>query len=358
MIVRWQRTLWASIAAGWMLIAVSYTFNYFYYSHHYVEIFSTPPTFLQMLVWEIPYWILWAALAPVVFEITRRFPLERESWMRNAAIHVAACLALTVGHRIVYLALCRMLFVDAYRNIPTLLDLYRSDLLFNLPTGFMSYATFLLAGNIQTVALKASRLEAQLAKAELQALKSQLQPHFLFNTLNSISALQLTDLDAANRMTARLGDFLRLTLEASGTIEVPLHREIEFLQSYLEIERVRFQDRLTVQIDVDPDVLDIPVPNLILQPIVENALRHGIGSRIGPGRIAIAATRHGDRLRIEVRDNGKGLSTTGTAGRERVGIANTKARLQQFYGEAHYFEMIDAPEGGVIVTLEMAGSRI
>ena len=124
-----------------------------------------------------------------------------------------------------------MLFVDAYRNIPTLLDLYRSDLLFNLPTGFMSYATFLLAGNIHTVALKASRLEAQLAKAELQALKSQLQPHFLFNTLNSISALQLTDLDAANRMTARLGDFLRLTLEASGTIEVPLRREIEFLQS-------------------------------------------------------------------------------------------------------------------------------
>src|SRR5262245_20559491 len=264
---RRQNAIWASIAVGWMLIAVSYTFNYFHYSHHYVEIFTTPPTFLQMLVWEIPYWILWAALAPVVFEITRRFPLRREVWLKNVLVHMAACLVLTVGHRMIYLAICRMLYVDAYRNIPTLLDLYRSDLFFNLPTGFMSYATFLLVGNVQTVSLRASLLEAELAKAELQALKSQLQPHFLFNTLNSISALQLTNVEAANRMTARLGDFLRLTLEASGVNEVPLRREIEFLESYLEIERVRFQDRLEVSLDVDPDVMNVQVPNLILQPI-------------------------------------------------------------------------------------------
>src|SRR5215510_13688949 len=111
MILRWQRTLWASIAAGWMLIAVSYTFNYFHYSHHYVEIFTTPPTFLQMLVWEIPYWILWAALAPVVFLITRRFPLERESWRRNAFIHVVAGIALAIAHRVIYLPICWVLYV-------------------------------------------------------------------------------------------------------------------------------------------------------------------------------------------------------------------------------------------------------
>jgi len=217
-----------------MLIAVSFTFNYFYYAHHYVEIFTRPPTFMQMLVWEIPYWILWAAMAPLVFGITKRFPLDRESWTRNALVHIVACFVLTVGHRLVYLALCRWLYVDAYRNVPTLLDLYSSDLLFNLPTGFMSYGTFLLVGNViefyrryQAGALKASRLETQLAKAELQALKSQLQPHFLFNTLNSISALQLTNVEAANRMTASLGDFLRLTLEASGVNEVPLRRELD-----------------------------------------------------------------------------------------------------------------------------------
>ena len=238
---RRQRVLWASIAVGWMLIAVSFTFNYYYYSHHYVEIFSTPPTFLQMLVWEIPYWILWAALAPLVFAITRQFPLEREFWLRNGFIHLAACVSLTVGHRLVYLALCRLLYVDAYRNIPTLLDLYSSDLFFNLPTGFMSYATFLLVGNV-------IHFYSRSAQAELQALKAQLQPHFLFNTLNSIAALQMTDVDAANRMTARLGEFLRFTLETSGMNEIPLRREVEFLQSYLEIERIRFQDRLSVRL--------------------------------------------------------------------------------------------------------------
>ncbi len=355
----WHRTLWVSIVAGWMLIAVSFTFNYFYYSHHYVEIFTTPPTFVQMLVWEIPYWILWALMAPLVFAITRRFPLDRALWTRNAFVHIFACVVLTVAHRLVYLAICRMLYVDAYRNIPTLIDLYRSDLLFNLPTGFMSYGTFLLVGNViefygryQAGALKASQLETQLAKAELQTLKSQLQPHFLFNTLNSISALQLTNVDAANRMTARLGDFLRLTLEASGVNEVPLRREIEFLESYLEIERVRFQDRLSVRIDVPKEALDIPVPNLILQPIVENALRHGIGSRIGPGNISISATCSGNELRIEVRDDGQGLKTPG---HERVGVANTRARLQQMYGDAQRFEMMNAPEGGVVVAIVTPG---
>jgi len=352
-----HRSLWASIAAAWMLIAVSFTVNYFHYAHHYVEIFTARPTFLQMLVWEIPYWVLWAALAPVVFAITRRFPLERESWARNACVHAIACFGLTLGHRLVYLAICRMLYVDAYRNIPTLIDLYRSDLFFNLPTGFMSYATFLLVGNVfefyaryQAGAVKASQLEAQLAKAELHALKSQLQPHFLFNTLNSISALQLTDPEGANRMTARLGDFLRLTLDASGLIEVPLRRELEFLESYLEIERIRFQDRLTIRMSIDPEVLDAPVPNLILQPIVENALRHGIGSKIGPGCIDISAVRTNDAVNIEVRDDGAGLKN---GGRERVGIVNTRARLQQLYGNRQRFEIINTPEGGVCVRLQV-----
>jgi LytS/YehU family sensor histidine kinase len=272
-------------------------------------------------------------------------------------VHVAACFGLTVGHRLVYLALCRMLFVDAYRNVPTLMDLYRSDLLFNLPTGFMSYGTFLLVGNViefyrryQAGALKSSQLETQLARAELQALKSQLQPHFLFNTLNSISALQLTNVEAAHRMTARLGDFLRLTLDASGVNEVPLRREIEFLQSYLEIERLRFEDRLLVRIDVEREVLDVPVPNLILQPVVENALRHGVGSRIGRGRIEVAARRLNGQLRIEIRDDGPGLREPG---REGIGIANTRSRLQQLYGNASNFTIFNAPEGGAAVVLEI-----
>ncbi len=336
-----QRGLWASIAAGWMLIAVSFTFNYYHYAHHYVEIFTTPPTFLQMLVWEIPYWILWAAMAPIVFRLAHRFPLRRESWKVNAFVHIGTCLLLTIGHRLIYLAICRLLYVDAYRNIPTLIDLYRSDLFFNLPTGFMSYATFLLVGNVMEFYSKS-------ANAELQALKAQLQPHFLFNTLNSISALQLTDVEAANRMTARLGEFLRFTLESSGANEIPLRREVELLQSYLEIERIRFQDRLTVNMDIAPETLDLPVPSLILQPLVENAIRYGVASQTGPGQIQIEASRNNGTLCLRVRNEG-----VATLGKERIGIANTKARLIQLYGDRHRFDMMNAVEGGVLVSIEI-----
>src|SRR5207244_50220 len=188
-----------------------------------------------------------------------------------------------------------------------LLALYDSDLLFNLPVGFMCYGTFLLVSSVtdyyeryQAGELRASQLEAQLAQAQLQALKMQLQPHFLFNTLNSISALQMTDVEAANRMTARLGEFLRFTLDSSGANEIPLRTEVELLQSYLEIERIRFQDRLTVQMEIDPETLDLPVPSLILQPIVENAIRHGIAAQTGPGQIRIQSARNNGTLRLEV----------------------------------------------------------
>jgi len=347
----WRKGLWASIAAGWMLIAVSFTFNYYHYAHHYVEIFSTPPTFLQMLVWEIPYWILWAAMAPVVFALAERFPVRRESWNRNAVVHIAACFCLTIAHRVVYLAACRLLYVDAYRNIPTLIDLYRSDLFFNLPTGFMSYATFLLVGNVMEFYSKS-------AKAELQALKAQLQPHFIFNTLNSISALQMTDVEAANRMTARLGEFLRFTLDSSGTNEIPLRREVELLQSYLEIEQVRFQDRLNVEMDIAAEALDLAVPSLILQPIVENAIRHGIASKTTPGQIQIQAVRSNGTLRLEVRNDGQLLHGANTVPRkDRVGIANTKARLIQLYGNGHRFDMMNASEGGVLVRIEIPAHK-
>lgn len=326
-----------------MLIAISFTFNYYFYAHHYVEIFSTPPTFLQMLVWEIPYWILWAAMAPVVFVITKKFPLQRDSWIRNAFIHIGACVVLTIAHRLVYLAICRMLYVDAYRNIPTLSDLYRSDLFFNLPAGFMSYVTFVLVSNV-------IEFYSRSAKSELQALKTQLQPHFLFNTLNSISALQMTDAEAANRMTARLGEFLRFTLDSSGANEVPLRREVEFLKSYLEIERIRFQERLTVRFDIDPGTLDCAVPSLILQPIVENAIRHGIASQLVSGQIEISAARQNGTLRLQVRNDGRGLAP---GGEERVGIRNTKARLRRLYGDRSQFDMVNAPAGGVLVIIEI-----
>jgi LytS/YehU family sensor histidine kinase len=211
--------------------------------------------------------------------------------------------------------------------------------------------------------LKISRLKTELAQAQLQAsqaqleaLKMKLHPHFLFNTLNSISALLEENVEAAEEMLARLGDFLRMTLESSAAQRVTLQEEMEFLRCYLEIERVRFQDRLTVLIDIAPETLDAEVPNMILQPIVENSIRHGIAAQIASGRLEIKASRSDDLLRLKVSDNGPGFNSgrpSGSRLKPGLGIANTRARLEQLYADRYRFEMTDAEEGGVEVTLEI-----
>ena len=361
-------TLWVLVLAVWMLIGLSFTLNYYFFAEHYVAIFRQPPTIGQMLVWELPYWLLWAGLAPVVFLFTRRFPIDRERWFRNSILHIAGCVALSIAHRAIYLIIGWLLHVAAYQKLSSIPELYSSDILFNLPTGFMSYGTIFLISYVidyyrrhQEEELKITRLKAELAEAQLQvteaqlqALKMQLHPHFLFNTLNSISALLDEDPDAADQMLARLGDFLRLTLENSGAQEVTLQEELEFLRCYLEIERVRFHDRLTVNMQIEPETLEARVPNLILQPIVENAIKHGIVARIAPGEITIRARRLGPTLELQVKDNGPGLGRTdGVRLKEGLGLGNTRARLEQLYRAAYRFDMSDAPEGGLQVTLEI-----
>ncbi len=368
--LRRYTTLWVLVLAVWMLVGLSFTLNYYFFAAHYVAIFKQQPTLAQMLVWELPYWLLWAGLAPVIFLFTRRFPIDRERWLSNSLLHILGCVVLSIAHRAIYLIIGWLLHVAAYQNLDSIPDLYSSDILFNLPTGFMSYGTIFLISYVtdyyrrhQEEELKISRLKAELAQAQLQvteaqlqALKMQLHPHFLFNTLNSISALLDEDADAAEQMLARLGDLLRLTLENSGAQQVTLQEELEFLRCYLEIEHVRFHDRLTVNMLIEPETLEARVPNLILQPIVENSIRHGIVSRIAPGEIEIRATRAGGVLQLRVKDNGPGLhgreAVSGPI-KEGLGLANTRARLQQMYGAAHRFEMTDAPEGGLQVTLEM-----
>jgi two-component system LytT family sensor kinase len=181
-------------------------------------------------------------------------------------------------------------------------------------------------------------------------LKMQLHPHFLFNTLHAISALMHKDVELADRMIARLGELLRSTLEHVGTQEVALRDELEFIKPYLEIEQARLGPRLTVQLDIDPEAMDANVPNLILQPLVENAIRHGIAPRAGAGHIEIHARRENGRVRLQVCDNGRGLATNYTEG---VGVGNTRARLRQLYGEEHQFVMCNRPDGGLEVTVAL-----
>jgi len=178
----------------------------------------------------------------------------------------------------------------------------------------------------------------------------QLKPHFLFNTLNSISSLMYSDVETADTMLARLSDFLRLTLDRELDQEVTLSEELEFIRRYLEIEKIRFEDRLTVSVDVGSDVGDARVPTLALQPLIENAIHHGIASRPEGGSIAIAARRDAGSLRISVTDDGVGCGADEHP-RERIGLANTRARLERLYGAAQKFTFADSPAGGFVVEM-------
>jgi two-component system, LytTR family, sensor kinase len=184
----------------------------------------------------------------------------------------------------------------------------------------------------------------------------QIHPHFLFNTLNSISALLHKDVEMADRMIARLGDFLRMTLKRSDAQTIDFGQELEFLRCYLDIEHIRFQDRLIVEMEVEPQTLDVMVPNLILQPIVENAIRHGIARQTNSGRITIRAFKENDRLIMQVEDNGPGLRSNHNPNGNLsggIGLSNTRARLEQFYGEDYELDIANSAGLGVIVTLDI-----
>ena len=195
-------------------------------------------------------------------------------------------------------------------------------------------------------ASQSERLQVRLDQAQLQALKVQLQPHFLFNTLNTITALVHTDPAAAERMVSGLSELLRFSLGSAGEQEVTLERELEVLRHYLEIQQVRFHDRLSVAFDVDAEAERAYVPNLILQPLVENAIKHGVGPRAAAGHIGIAARHRGDVLTLEVSDDGVG-ERTDVPRREGVGLGNARARLKSLYGDAHLLELgPNAAKGG------------
>ena len=199
---------------------------------------------------------------------------------------------------------------------------------------------------------ESAQLQSRLGQAQLEALKLQLHPHFLFNTLNAITALIHRDPEGAERMVSGLSELLRASLGSVGQQEVPLARELEILEYYVDIQQVRFRDRLTVTIDADPETHRALVPNLILQPLVENAIKHGIAPRAAAGHIDVVARRRDQVLLLAVRDDGVG-ETAATDRQEGVGLSNTRARLASLYGGAHVFSAAGRPDGGFAVEIEI-----
>jgi signal transduction histidine kinase len=316
--------------------------------------------FSILLALNLTYWYSWAILVPGVIWMARRYRFGRQTWLRAAAFHVVGVLVFTAAH--VALATTARGVIMQFSDMPSTFEwwgYFQNRFFLNMDWEMMTY--WALVGfshafdyhrESQERELVASHLQAQLAEAQLEALQRQLHPHFLFNTLNTISALMHRDVQAADDMLVQLSDLLRLTLDRIGTQQVPLKDEIDFLWKYLEIEQTRFGDRLQVRVDVDPNVLDAPVPNLILQPIVENALRHGIGPKVEGGRVDVIARQGATGLTLVVRDNGVGLSPEKmTALSSGVGVSNTRSRLENLYGERHRFDFETPAEGGLVVTI-------
>ncbi len=211
------------------------------------------------------------------------------------------------------------------------------------------------ADEVLRLQLQAAQMQSELARLQLTALRGQLHPHFLFNSFNAISTLvRQRKIEQADETIVQLGELLRFVMENIELQELPFEQEVAFARCYLEVERIRFGDRLAVEVAVPPEVLGCVVPNLLLQPLVENAVKHGISRRIAPGKIVIAAARHGDRLQVEVLDDGPGPPPAGAPGRPAgIGLRNTRSRLTHVYGADYRFEMAARPEGGTVVRLDL-----
>ncbi|HUS11376.1 MAG TPA: histidine kinase [Pyrinomonadaceae bacterium] len=359
--IRFRRRGWVRLAliwGIWTFIGIVFTFQGYFTSYRS----ERPMPFTEALYIQMTWAYLFALATPLVLWAAARLPIERNNWIRSALLHLPLSIVLAV----LLTALGRVLIWLRFSypvGRPLTLESITRFVIGNFSEATGIYLMIALASYAYSYYLRyregrgrTLQLEAQLSHAQLQALKMQLHPHFLFNTLHSISALLNKDIDAARKMITRLGDFLRLTLENSGSQEVTLQQEMEFLKCYLEIEQIRFQNRLVTRMDVSPQSLQAKVPNLILQPIVENAIRYGIAPRSTPGLLEIEAKQHNGTLRIQVRDNGPGLPKHRTSEnliKKGLGLANTESRLQRLYGADHLFDLTNNPTGGLVVTLEI-----
>ena len=353
---RWpQWTTWGFVVAIWTfpgLAALSY-----YYLNQIVAV-GEPMNWAYALVSTLPNWYIWAAMTPAILWLARRYPIERSNWKTMLlAIHLPAMVLLMLVHSLANLLLFYLTAMPGHEGLST--GLYRVHFTTRVHANTLTYWTVLgvyyaydYYRKFRLREQQAAMLELRLAEANLRALKMQLHPHFLFNTLNSVAALvRKNENRTAIKMLVQLSDFLRLALENKGVQEIPLKQELDFLERYLDIEKIRFQERLTVQVEAEPAVLEAYVPNMILQPLVENAIHHGIAPHAEAGRIEIRARLEAGKLLMQVRDDGPGLTPKQAGRRGGVGLTNIRERLENLYDDDHDFTLHNAHEGGLLASI-------
>jgi len=315
---------------------------------------------------ELVDWYIWAVCTPLVIGLAKRFPLTGPKLALHIALHTIVSLMMaplvSVTQYFLSLGLLQFVFHITGPAVHHFLSSLGVGVLFMSFTGILTY--WLVVGLYQAmhfyqVALErqtiAAQLETQLSHAELENLKSQLHPHFLFNSLHTIGILMQENADAASHLLVCLGDLLRMALEQREN-EITLRSELEFVGKYLEIEQTRFHDRLNVHMDVPLDLLDVYVPSLALQPLVENAIKHGFSVDSAAGRLEITAKFHNGGVRLCVRDDGPGPAPRPRFG---VGLSNVQSRLRQLYGDASSLELTGGDGRGceAIITIPLRNSH-
>jgi len=365
-LMRKRGTIWVSFFVLWLALGV-FSAGTFLIELPRLRRNAPPPGMLspamRTFLWQLATWVAWVALAPAVVWLRRRCPLERGLLKLALPAHLVAVCVLCAAHSGMVLLTMWLIMHSGGplpdRQLDVLLtywwvrDLPFCALFYGLILGIGSASDYYR--QFRERQLRASQLEAQLAQAQLQMLKMQLHPHFLFNTLNGITGL-VRDHDnaAAVQMLVGLSDLLRQTLDNSGKQEVRLGEELEWLELYLKLQQIRFSDRLQVSVNAAPETLDALTPNLITQPLVENAIRHGLAPRAAPGSVSLSAQRANGRLELRICDDGVGLPEGWRmASGKGLGLLNTEARLRQLYGADFVFDVRNRDQGGAEVLLSI-----
>jgi two-component system LytT family sensor kinase len=354
--INWLK--WGVLFGFWTLFSVLYA------NQIYFEMLHSPGmhhSWWRIASWQLAVWYVWACLSPLIFYLAQRFRLEGNIWLRGLLVNLAASAGLAFVHIAAATSL-KMLMrpFDAWSDPHSFLIQYRSELsnffLFDVLIYWAIFGVgyaFDYRARYRERESQAARLKAQLAQAQLESLKVQLHPHFLFNTLHTIAGLVRGNEKApAVNMIAGLSELLRRALDGADEQEVSLREELEFIELYLDIQKVRFADQLTVRMAIAPETLDAMVPNLILQPLVENAIRHGFSAEATAGLVGIEAYCDDHELHITVRDDGPGLQAGWRMEEsEGIGLVNTSERLKHLYGAAQRFDLYNGSSGGMIATI-------
>jgi sensor histidine kinase YesM len=338
----------------WTLVGLAFA-SQFYLSS---SLLGRSISWSQAISYSLGDWYVWAFLSIPIAWMARRFPPEAGVSWRTAGIHLFSALAFSFAYILVR-ACVGQVHSWVIQEYVSFGEIFQPLLVRTFPFNLLIYGVIISVSHALDYyrkyherTVQALELEKHLTEARLQSLLRQLKPHFLFNALNGVASLMYSDVAAAERMLIRLADLLRLTMTQSGEALTPLRDEVAFLGHYLEIEQIRFRDRISVEFKFDDNTLDAKIPSMLLQPLAENSIRHGIEPRSRKGSLVLGAAREGGDLILSVVDDGRGLPEGGPR-REGIGISNTRARHAELYADPHRFEIVNQPSGGVRVTIRI-----